>query len=222
MIRKILESYGASLRPKTEGQRNYIRTIVEHEFTFCSGPAGSSKSFTPTGLACQYLLEGRYFKIVFIRPAIESSKKGIGFLKGLLDQKLAPYIAQAEEHLKYFLGESGYKKELNSGNIEFHPLEFLRGKTFHNSFVILDEAQNADKDQLIMAVTRLGQNSKLVCNGDPRQTDLRVPNSEYSTDFEYVIHKLEQAQLDNFGLCQLGEADIVRNPNIAPFLRLFE
>lgn len=211
--------YRENLKPITKGHADYIRSMSENIVTFCTGPAGCSKSYSVLGLASQYLLEEKVERIIIARPAIEASKKGIGFLPGGLQEKFNPYVQPAIEHLQRFLGRNTYSQLRASDRIRMEPLEFLRGKTFDNSFIIGEEFQNAETEQIIMFVSRIGKNSKLVLNGDANQTD--ILSYKELTDFEYVINKVEKSKLKDFGIVRLGKEDIVRHPIIAPFLTLF-
>lgn len=210
------------LKPKTQGHKDYIRCMIENTVTFCTGPAGSSKSYTALGLAAQYLLNEEVDRIIIARPTVEASPKGLGFLPGGLNEKMNPYVKPAIKHLERFLGKNTLSQMRGSGRILVEPLEYMRGETFDNSFIIGEEFQNATTEQIIMFVTRIGENSKISVNGDIAQTDLNEEASKYQTDLEYIIEKLKTGKLDEFGIIELGEADIVRNKLIGPFLRLFK
>lgn len=209
--------YGVDLKPVTIGQREYIRTMVENTVTFGIGPAGTGKSYCAIGLACQYLLEGKVDRIVVTRPCVEAAPRSLGALPGDLDEKVAPYLIPAVEHMKKFLGVDTYRDFKAKGLIVIEPLEFMRGRTFENAFIIGEEFQNATTDQIKMFVTRLGKESKVVIDGDIEQTDIKKTNSDYKSDLEYVIKKI--TGLEKFGVYELTEADIQRNPIIGPFLR---
>lgn len=214
--------YREELKPKTSGHAEYIRCIAENTVTFCTGPAGCSKSYTALGMASQYVLSGDMDKIIIIRPAVEASPRGLGYIPGSIENKLQPYVMPALQHLMRFLGQNTYYALKNSGKIQFEALEYIRGRTFDDSIVVCEEFQDATKEQIIMAVTRLGQNSKMIINGDMAQTDIPRLNSEFSTDLEYVIHKIQKNDLKHFGIVELCDADIVRSGIIAPFLKIFE
>lgn len=209
-------------KARSIGQADYLRAIIENTVTFCIGPAGTGKSYIGLGLAAQYLNEGKVNKIIIARPTIEAAPKGIGFLKGNLDEKMAPWVLPAVEHLKRFLGKEAYGYYYNHEQIEFAPLEYMRGRTFLDAFIILEEAQNCTTEQLKMFVTRIGCNCKMVINGDINQTDIKRQNSEFSTDLEYVISKIEKNNLSDFAVHELFEQDIQRSPIIGPFLRIFK
>jgi len=216
------KEYREVLKPKTVGHAEYIRCMSENTVTFCTGPAGSSKSYSSLGLACQYLLEERVDKIIIARPAVEAAPRGLGFLPGSVNDKLAPYVQPAVEHMQRFLGKNSYAAYRNSGKIIIEAMEYLRGRTFNMSFIIGEEFQNCTTDQIKMFVTRIGEDSKMVINGDVAQTDVRQHDSDYETDLEYVIYRVKKAKIKGFGVCELTKADIVRHPLIGPFLQIFE
>lgn len=216
------ESESFKLRPITENHLQYIHTIEDNTITFCIGPAGSSKSYTSIGVGCEYLLAGEYDKIIICRPAVEAvgnQSKGLGYLKGDLEEKLAPYVLPTVEHLKRFLGKDRYGKLYHEGKIQFKALEYCRGLSFDNAYIIGEEFQSASTEQIKMFVTRIGKDSKMVLSGDLEQSDVKRTNNIYSTDFEYVISKIEYADLYDFGIMKLNDSDIVRNELIGPFLQ---
>lgn len=202
------------LSAKTQGQKDYIRSIVENKVIFCTGPAGSGKSFCAVGIACQQLLNGEIDSIAITRPIVGLGKKSSGFLPGSLDEKMAPYIQPIEEHLKYFLGEKLFYKFRQERKIITAPLEYMRGMTFMNCFVILDEAQNADYVELKMFVSRFGEGSKMVINGDVDQCDLKYGHGQ--NDFERMMDYFYDKH--EFGVCELTDVDIVRESVVATFL----
>jgi phosphate starvation-inducible protein PhoH and related proteins len=207
----------ATFTGKTPGQDEYLLTLVQNEVTFVTGDAGTGKSYMALGLACQYLLEGRYDYLVIARPAVEASSRGLGYLPGNMDDKLGPYLYPAIENMKKFLGKEIYESYSRDGIIKFESLEYMRGRTYDNTFMILEEAQNCTINQISMFVTRIGENSKILINGDVNQTDLK--NSGDSSDLMFVINKIQNANLNDFGIAHLTESDIVRNPLIIDFLR---
>lgn len=203
------------LTPKSDNQYNYMRTIVESDITFCSGPAGSGKSSIAIFMACEAVLdmseEARIEKIVIAKPVVETGRTGLGYLPGNMGQKMAPYLVSVEEELKKFLGADTLYRYRAEGKVEICPLEYMRGRNFHNSFIILDEAQNATYEQIKMFITRLGFHSKAVLSGDVNQSDL------YNNDsLEECMDKLER--VPRVGICELEKSDIVRNRIISDVL----
>lgn len=200
------------LIPKSQNQAEYIRCISENDVTFCKGPAGSGKTAIAVGLACEYLLSGKVNKVVITRPVIESGK-GLGFLPGTMLEKINPYLIPILEEMKQYLGHELLASHRNANVIEICPLEYMRGRNFHDTFMILDEGQNCTFEQIKMFVTRLGIGSKAVINGDTDQSDL----PEYTKGgLDKFINKLED--LTGVGICQLTASDIVRNNLIAKIL----
>ena len=200
------------LKAKTKNQEEYIRTISESDVTFCTGPAGTGKTAVAVGLACDYLLDKRIKKIVITRPVIESGR-GLGFLPGTFDEKIHPYLVPILEEMNYRLNDSRVKSYRESGLIEICPLEYMRGRNFHDSFMILDEAQNATFEQLKMFVTRIGWDSKAIINGDVNQADLP---KNMRGGLEEFINKL--GGVDGVGIAELTEDDIIRNKIISKIL----
>lgn len=203
-----------SLEAKTENQRDYIRAIVENDIILCSGPAGSGKSFIAAGIAAQHLHHNRIERIIVTRPLV-CTGKDIGSLPGEMGEKIAPYLLPMKENLKHFLGQAYYGLYSNEGQIQYKPLEVMRGSTFHNSYMILDEAQNCTEDQIKMFVSRMGENSKVIINGDIEQNDLRGRSG-----LEFCMNRLDR--IDGIGICKLGYEDIQRNGIIGRFLRALE
>jgi len=199
------------LKPKTENQEDYIIEMAESDVTFCSGPAGSGKTAVAVGMACEYFLENKVDKIVVTRPVVESGR-GIGFLPGTLNEKVHPYMVPIIEEMKLYLGIETYNSMRTTNTIEICPLEYMRGRNFHNAFMILDEAQNATFEQIKMFMTRIGIGSKAVINGDLDQTDLR--------DEQGGLRQIMDALTDlkGVGICYLTNDDIVRNGIISKIL----
>ena len=200
------------LKPKSTNQRIYVDSIHKSDITFCSGPAGSGKTAIAVGLACQYLINKQVEKIVIARPTIESGR-GLGHLPGTYTAKIQPYLVPVLEEMSKYLDPEALRTFRNTNMLELCPLEYMRGRNFHNSFMILDEAQNATFDQIKMFITRIGKNSKVVLNGDPAQTDLYA---DMKGGFDVCINKL--VGIEGISICHLEGADIVRNNIIAKIL----
>jgi phosphate starvation-inducible PhoH-like protein len=200
------------LKPKSINQENYIISMVENDITICTGPAGSGKSSVAVGLACSWLLEGKIEKIIITRPTVENGR-GLGFLPGNKDEKIHPYLVPVLEEMEQYLGKMLLTKYREAGIIEMCPLEYMRGRNFHHSFMILDEAQNATYEQIKMFLTRIGMYSTAVINGDADQSDL--PHS-LRGGLENVQQRL--FALQGVGTCELDATDIVRNPIIGRIL----
>lgn len=203
-----------TLEAKTENQKTYIRSIVENEIIFCTGPSGSGKSFIAAGIAAQKLLKDEIDTIIVTRPLVCTGKE-IGSLPGELNEKIKPYLQPMEENLKYFLGRDKFGLYFNTRRIRFEPLETMRGSTFHNAYMILDEAQNCTLEQIKMFITRMGQESKVIINGDNKQTDI----DRYS-GLDTCMQKLYN--VNGVGICRLEYNDIQRNGILGAVLYALE
>jgi len=213
---KKTKSVGRKLKPKTENQAKYIRAMVESDVTICIGPAGTGKTTITVGLACQYLLEGKVSKIIVTRPVVESGK-GLGFLPGTFQDKIHPYLVPIFEEMNLYLSKDIVEKLLREKKIEVCPLEYMRGRNFHDAFIILDEAQNATYQQIKMLITRMGSRSKCVINGDIEQTDL---SDNLSGALEECVDRLDN--LKGVGIVELERCDIIRNKIISRILERLE
>lgn len=208
--------YRNKLKPKTPNQINYIRTIAENSITFCHGVAGSGKTHIAIGMALEYLLDERVKKIIVTRPVVESGEK-IGYLPGTAEEKLHPYLLPLIDEINYFISSGQYNSLKLNNKIEVVPLGLMRGRNFHDSFIVADECQNASYDQIKMLLTRLGIGSKMVLTGDVSQSDL---TRNMRGGFLSMINALEG--VDGIGNCLLDSSDIVRNPIIAQILTRLE
>ena len=205
-----------SLSPKTSNQAGYIRAIVEHDVTICSGPAGSGKTTICVGLACEHLLAGKIEKIIITRPVVESGG-GLGYLPGSFHDKIHPYLVPVMDEMSKYISSSGIDYIKKNNILEVCPLEYMRGRNFHNSFIILDEAQNATIEQIKMFITRLGRKSKAVVNGDVNQTDL--PN-RVRGGLSTCISCLRG--LHGVGIVELDDDDVIRHGIISAILYRLE
>ena len=203
-----------ALTAKTDNQKDYIRSIVENDVVFCSGPAGSGKSFIASGLAATKLYNGKIEQIIVTRPLI-CTGQDIGALPGDVNEKIMPHLAPMEENLKYFLKRVNYGKFFNDRAIRYEPLELMRGATFNNAYMILDEAQNCTSEQIKMFITRMGENSKVLINGDTNQTDLHGHSG-----LAFCMNKLNRVK--GVGVCKLDYSDIQRNGIIGRVLSALE
>lgn len=196
----------------TKNQEEYIISISENIVTVCLGPAGSGKTLISSYMALDYLLSGKVSKIVLTRPTVEAGK-GIGYLPGTAMEKVNPYMIPIIEEMKKIVGEETYKTLVNDNKIEIIPLDYCRGRNWHDCFVILDEAANATLSQMKMIITRIGKTSKLVINGDPEQTDLKLIDSGA---LSFTAERLKG--IHNVGVVRLTDKDIIRNKIIAPIM----
>lgn len=202
------------VKAKTIGQADYIKTIINNDVVFCSGCAGTGKTFLAIGMAAYALCKGEVDKIILTRPLVSSGVRKLGALPGDVKEKISPYLIPVVESLRRLLGEQLYYKFSTEGRIVAEPLELMRGRTFNHSFMILDEAQNCEYEDIVMFVTRMGEGSKVCINGDTDQCDLNY--NDYSP-LEDIMNRV--SNLDRFGIINLTEDDIVRNPLIKSFLK---
>jgi phosphate starvation-inducible PhoH-like protein len=208
--------YRNRLKPRSDNQKEYIRTIAENTITFCQGLAGSGKTHIAIGMALEYLLEEKVNRIIITRPVIEAGEK-IGYLPGTAEEKLHPYLLPILDEINHFIPIAQYVNLKTNSKIEVVPLGLMRGRNFHNCFIVADECQNASYDQLKMLLTRVGMNSKLVLTGDVGQSDLA---RHMQGGFLSLIHALDEVEGIGFG--KLESSDIVRNPIIAKILSRLE
>jgi phosphate starvation-inducible PhoH-like protein len=199
---------------RTPKQKEYILSIVNNDITFCFGPAGTGKTHVAAGLAVQMLRQKFIEKIIVCRPVV-SVGQDIGFLPGTLEEKIGPYLVPLFDEFSYYLERKKIKELTAERVIEMVPISMMRGRTFNDSFIILDEAQNATYSEIRMLLTRIGMNSRLVLSGDLRQSDL--PENVQGA-LEDIGHKLER--LDGIGLVILTEEDVVRHNLIAQIERI--
>lgn len=199
------------LKPKTRNQETYMQSINKSDVTFCSGPAGSGKTSVSVGMACEYLIEKKVDKIIITRPVVESGR-GLGHLPGTLVEKINPYLIPILEEMNQYLTKNTVETYRGRDIIELCPLEYMRGRNFHNCFMILDEAQNATFEQIKMFITRIGKDSKAVINGDLRQSDL----GKHQGGLKTCMDKL--SEVSGVGVCKLDYSDIVRSGIVSKIL----
>lgn len=197
------------LRAKNQAQQNYINAIRHHALTFGIGPAGTGKSYCAGALAAEALESGRIERIILTRPAVETGEN-LGFLPGDLDQKFSVYIDAFRDILNERLGAGTVDYCLRHGRIVAAPLAFMRGKTFNSkTFVILDEAQNTSVAQMKMFLTRIGEDCKVVINGDIEQSDIRGPNG--LADAIQRLDKLPSVHIHEFAREDIVRSGLVRD-----------
>lgn len=194
---------------RSENQVDYIKSIAQNDITLCSGPPGSGKTHIAIGAAVKALRAGFVDKLILTRPVVEVGNS-IGYLPGDIEDKVGPYLTPLFDELDYYVEHKHVNKLMAEGQIEICPLSMMRGRTFVNTFVILDEAQNALRGELRMFLTRIGFGSKLILTGDFLQSDLpeRVRGG-----FRECLDKLEG--INGIEVIHLDENDIVRHPLIS-------
>ncbi|MEM4380083.1 MAG: PhoH family protein [Thermoplasmatales archaeon] len=202
--------------PKTPAQTRFIGAMRSKRIVFGVGPAGTGKSYLSVAMAVSKLLKKEVKKIILCRPAIEAGEK-LGFLPGTIEEKIDPYMRPLFDALFDLLEPEKLNELLSRGQIEVAPLAFMRGRTLANSFVVLDEAQNTTCLQMKMFLTRIGQGSTFVINGDLTQIDL--PKSEYPGLLD-AINRL--SEIKSMSIVQFTENDVVRDPLVSEILKAYE
>ena len=204
------------IKPKTMGQRKYIEQIQSKDLTFSIGPAGTGKTYLAVTMAVKALRNEEVNRIILTRPAVEAGES-LGFLPGDLKDKVDPYLRPLYDALFDILGSERFLKYMERGMIEVAPLAYMRGRTLNNSFIILDEAQNATREQMKMFLTRIGLGSKAIVTGDITQIDL--PKGKYS-GLKHVEKVLKD--IDEIGFIYLTSKDVVRHRLVQKIVNAYE
>jgi len=214
-IEYIIKTPKKSVIPRSEKQKKYVRALKESEIIISAGPAGTGKTFLAVAVALTMLLEKKIEKIILSRPAVEAGER-LGFLPGDMREKVDPYLRPLYDSLYDLLDFEKIQKKIEVGDIEIAPLAFMRGRTLKNSFAILDEAQNATDTQIKMFLTRIGENSKIVINGDPSQIDL--PNKSLSglNRSKKLLGHLKEISVVDF-----DHRDVVRHPLVSKIVQAY-
>ena len=203
--------------PKSESQRFYLESLQDADVTIGIGPAGSGKSFLAMSVAAKKLLDGDVNRVVITRPIVEAGES-LGFLPGTFEEKISPYLLPLLDALEDLVGPTMAKKLLDDKKIEFAPLAYMRGRTFNNCYVILDEAQNTTIEQMKLFLTRIGQYSQFAVNGDVTQTDLRgVPE----TGLEWAVRKL-RGRIHTVNVVEFNHTDVVRSEILKQMLQFLD
>ena len=214
-IEYIIKTPKKSVIPRSEQQKKYVRALKENEIIISAGPAGTGKTFLAVAVALTMLLEKKIERIILSRPAVEAGER-LGFLPGDMREKVDPYLRPLYDSLYDLLDFEKIQKKIEIGDIEIAPLAFMRGRTLKNSFAILDEAQNATDTQIKMFLTRIGENSKIVINGDPSQIDL--PNKSLSglNRSKKLLGHLKEISVVDF-----DHTDVVRHPLVSKIVKAY-
>ena len=214
-VEYIIKTPKKSVIPRSEKQKNYIRALKESDIVISAGPAGTGKTFLAVAVALTMLLEKKIERIILSRPAVEAGER-LGFLPGDMREKVDPYLRPLYDSLYDLLDFEKIQKKIEVGDIEIAPLAFMRGRTLKNSFAILDEAQNATDTQIKMFLTRIGENSKIVINGDPSQIDL--PNKTMSG---LNRSKKLLSHLNEISVVDFDHTDVVRHPLVSKIVKAY-
>ncbi|MBH68603.1 MAG: phosphate starvation-inducible protein PhoH [Rhodospirillaceae bacterium] len=202
--------------PRSKGQRRYMEALSNSELTFGLGPAGTGKTYLAVGMAVCMLTSGKIDRIVLSRPAVEAGER-LGFLPGAMRDKIDPFLRPLYDALYDMMPSSLVDRRLDSGEIEIAPLAFMRGRTLSNSYVILDEAQNATSVQMKMFLTRLGENSRIVATGDLSQIDL--PRG-VTSGLKNAVRTLEG--LDGVKTIRMTADDVVRHELVSRIVKAYD
>jgi phosphate starvation-inducible PhoH-like protein len=205
-----------TVKPKTDGQRRYIEAIIGHDLTFCIGPAGTGKTYLAVAAAASMLKHGTAKRIVLARPAVEAGER-LGFLPGDMQAKVNPYLRPLFDALHDMMEFEQVKRFMINDVIEVIPLAFMRGRTLNDSVIILDEAQNTTPSQMLMFLTRLGHNSKMIITGDTSQVDLPAATRSGLVD---AMEKL--SGIKGIGQVELERGDIVRHRLVQNIVDAYE
>jgi phosphate starvation-inducible PhoH-like protein len=207
---------GKVISPKSAGQARYYDAIQKNDLVFAIGPAGTGKTYLAMAFALNFLMSENISRIILTRPVVEAGES-LGFLPGDLEQKVNPYLRTLYDAIYDMIPYVMFQKYVERGAIEVAPLAYMRGRTLHDSFIILDEAQNTTKGQMLMFLTRIGFNSKTVVTGDVTQSDLPKGKVSGLNTALKVLHHVE-----GISFIQLGPEDVVRHPLVERIVKAFE
>ena len=214
-ITDIIKTPKKSIIPRSENQKEYVRALRQSDIIISAGPAGTGKTFLAVAVGLTMLLEKKIERIILSRPAVEAGER-LGFLPGDMKEKVDPYLRPLYDSLYDLFDFEKIQRMIEIGDIEIAPLAFMRGRTLKNSFAILDEAQNATDTQIKMFLTRIGENSKIVVNGDPTQIDL--PNKSVSG---LIRSKELLGHLNEIAVIDFDHSDVVRHPLVSKIVKAY-
>tara|TARA_B100000674_G_scaffold28754_1_gene20220 strand:- start:139 stop:1143 length:1005 start_codon:yes stop_codon:yes gene_type:complete len=214
-VTDIIKTPKKSIIPRSEKQKEYVRALRQSEIIISAGPAGTGKTFLAVAIGLTMLLEKKIERIILSRPAVEAGER-LGFLPGDMKEKVDPYLRPLYDSLYDLFHFEKIQRMIEIGDIEIAPLAFMRGRTLKNSFAILDEAQNATDTQIKMFLTRIGENSKIVVNGDPSQIDL--PNKQASG---LERSKKLLSHLNEISVVDFDHSDVVRHPLVSKIVKAY-
>jgi phosphate starvation-inducible protein PhoH and related proteins len=215
-FKQLIKTPRKSVIARSERQSDYIKALKENDIVIAMGPAGTGKSFLAVSVAVTLLMEKKIERVILSRPAVEAGEK-LGFLPGDMKEKVDPYLRPLYDALYELFGADKIDKKIETGEIEIAPLAFMRGRTLKNCFAILDEAQNATETQIKMFLTRIGENSKLVVNGDPSQVDLINKTHSGLIKSKNILKKLDEIKIIEFDY-----NDVVRHPLVSKIIRAYQ
>ena len=215
-FKQLIRTPRKSVIARSEKQSEYIRYLKESDVVMSLGPAGTGKSFLAVSVGVTMLMEKKIDRVILSRPAVEAGEK-LGFLPGDMKEKVDPYLRPLYDALYELFGADKIDKKIETGEIEIAPLAFMRGRTLKNCYAILDEAQNATETQIKMFLTRIGENSKLVVNGDPSQIDLINKSQSGLIKSKNILKNLKEIKIIEF-----DHNDVVRHPLVSKIIRAYQ
>jgi len=215
-FKQLIKTPKKSVIARSEKQSDYIKALKENDIVMSLGPAGTGKSFLAVSVGITLLLEKKIDRVILSRPAVEAGEK-LGFLPGDMKEKVDPYLRPLYDALYELFGADKIDKKIETGEIEIAPLAFMRGRTLKNCFAILDEAQNATETQIKMFLTRIGENSKLVVNGDPTQIDLINKSHSGLIKSKKILKDINEIKIIEF-----DHNDVVRHPLVSKIIRAYQ
>ena len=215
-LNQLIRTPRKSVIARSNKQSDYIKALKENNIIISLGPAGTGKSFLAVSVGVTLLMEKKIDRVILSRPAVEAGEK-LGFLPGDMKEKVDPYLRPLYDALYELFGADKIDKKIASGEIEIAPLAFMRGRTLKNCFAILDEAQNATETQIKMFLTRIGENSKIVVNGDPSQIDLINKSQSGLIKSQKILKNLKEIKIIEF-----DDRDVVRHPLVSKIIRAYQ
>ena len=215
-FKQLIKTPRKSVIARSEKQSDYIKALKEKDIVMSLGPAGTGKSFLAVSVGVTLLIEKKIDRVILSRPAVEAGEK-LGFLPGDMKEKVDPYLRPLYDALYELFGADKIDKKIETGEIEIAPLAFMRGRTLKNCFAILDEAQNATETQIKMFLTRIGENSKLVVNGDPSQIDLINKSQTGLIKSKNILKHIKEIEIIEF-----DHKDVVRHPLVSKIIRAYQ
>ena len=215
-LEEVIKNPKRSVIPRSKKQKEYVRALKTNQIVMSLGPAGTGKTYLAVAVALSMLLEKKVERIILSRPAVEAGER-LGFLPGDMKDKIDPYLRPLYDSLYDLLDYDKIQRKIESGSIEIAPLAFMRGRTLKNSFAILDEAQNATETQIKMFLTRIGENSRLVVNGDPSQVDLPNKNQSGLIKSQAILKDIKEISVINF-----DHQDVMRHPLVSKIVEAYQ
>ena len=215
-LEEVIKTPKRSVIPRSKKQKDYVKALKTSQIIMSLGPAGTGKTYLAVAVALTMLLEKKVERIILSRPAVEAGER-LGFLPGDMKEKIDPYLRPLYDSLHDLLDYNKIQKKIDTGEIEIAPLAFMRGRTLKNSFAILDEAQNATRTQIKMFLTRIGENCKLVVNGDPSQIDLPNKNQSGLIESQKILKEVKEISIINF-----DQNDVIRHPLVTKIVEAYQ